>query len=78
MNQAPTPTVLRSVLSSPAVAAFLPAQDLLGLGEEARFNSPGKPDGNWRWRMSAQDRGRLEGQAARLRTLLRETGRLSA
>lgn len=70
--------LVRSVLSSPAVAAFLPAQDLLGLGGEARFNAPGRPDGNWRWRMSAQDRGRLEAKAAELRALLKACGRLSA
>ncbi|MGA0134442.1 MAG: 4-alpha-glucanotransferase, partial [Opitutales bacterium] len=51
-----------SVLSSPAVAAFLPAQDLLGLDGAARFNAPGRPDGNWRWRMPAADRGALLSQ----------------
>ena len=25
--------------------------DILSLGSEARFNSPGKPEGNWRWRL---------------------------
>lgn len=70
--------LVRSVLSSPAVAAFLPAQDLLGLGGTARFNSPGRADGNWRWRMTAQDRGRLESKAAELRLLLEACGRLSA
>ncbi|MFM9001402.1 MAG: 4-alpha-glucanotransferase [Opitutia bacterium] len=76
---APGPAALmRSVLASPAVAAFLPAQDLLGLGAAARFNSPGRPDGNWRWRMTDDDRRRLDSSPARLRVLLRETGRLSA
>ena len=70
--------LVRSVLSSPAVAAFLPAQDLLGLGGAARFNSPGRADGNWRWRMTAQHRGRLESKPADLRVLLRSCGRLSA
>ena len=25
-------------------------QDLLALGSDARFNTPGVPAGNWRWR----------------------------
>jgi 4-alpha-glucanotransferase len=28
-----------------------PMQDLLGLGSSARMNAPGRPTGNWRWRM---------------------------
>ena len=26
-------------------------QDYLGLGGEARMNTPGEPFGNWQWRM---------------------------
>ena len=29
------------------------AQDVLGLGSEARMNDPGRAGGNWRWRMEA-------------------------
>ncbi|GIW98100.1 MAG: 4-alpha-glucanotransferase [Pirellulaceae bacterium] len=29
---------------------IVPLQDLLGLGDEARMNVPGKADGNWAWR----------------------------
>jgi 4-alpha-glucanotransferase len=32
--------------------AIAPLQDYLGLGSEARFNTPGQPGGNWRWRLS--------------------------
>jgi 4-alpha-glucanotransferase len=32
--------------------AIAPAQDLLGLGTEARMNYPGKQDGYWTWRMT--------------------------
>jgi 4-alpha-glucanotransferase len=31
---------------------MIAAQDLLELGTEARFNTPGNPQGNWRWRMT--------------------------
>src|SRR5438034_422002 len=37
-------------LASPARTAIMPAQDLLSLGSEARMNTPGRADGNWRWR----------------------------
>jgi 4-alpha-glucanotransferase len=30
--------------------AVVPFQDLLSLGSEARFNTPGKSQGNWTWR----------------------------
>jgi 4-alpha-glucanotransferase len=41
------------VTASPAVAAVVPVQDLLGLGSEARMNTPGTIVDNWRWRMPA-------------------------
>lgn len=47
--------VLRSLLNLPAAAVILPVQDVLGLGDEARINTPGIPTGNWRWRMTAAD-----------------------
>jgi 4-alpha-glucanotransferase len=39
--------------------AVIPMQDLLSLGTEARFNSPGKPQGNWRWRLADGDLERV-------------------
>ncbi len=36
---------------SNAGAAIVPAQDLLGLGSEARMNTPGTASGSWRWRL---------------------------
>jgi len=44
--------MIRAVLESPAETAIIPAQDLLGLGSEARMNRPGVATGNWGWRMS--------------------------
>lgn len=35
--------------ASPARLAMLPMQDLLGLGSEARMNTPGTVGGNWGW-----------------------------
>jgi 4-alpha-glucanotransferase len=42
---------IRAVLASVADTAMVPAQDLLGLGSEARMNRPGTLSGNWRWRL---------------------------
>jgi 4-alpha-glucanotransferase len=43
---------IRAVLASVADTAIVPAQDLLGLGSEARMNRPGTASGNWRWRLA--------------------------
>jgi 4-alpha-glucanotransferase len=43
----------RAVLASVAQLAIIPAQDLLQLGSQARFNTPGTVSGNWNWRLPA-------------------------
>ena len=61
-------------LGSRARLAILPLQDVLGLGSEARLNTPGQAEGNWGWRL---ERGALTGAlAARLRAATAEAGRL--
>ena len=42
---------IRTVLSSVADTVIIPMQDYLGLGNEARMNTPGTSEGNWQWRM---------------------------
>ncbi len=42
--------MIDTVLQSRAALAILPMQDLLGLGSEARMNTPGTDNGNWAWR----------------------------
>ena len=58
-----------------SVARFVvtPVQDLLGLGADARMNTPGTTDNNWKWRLApdALDAG----VGARLAELTRETNR---
>jgi 4-alpha-glucanotransferase len=44
--------MIRLVMISPARIALIPFQDVLGLGESSRMNWPGKPHGNWRWRLN--------------------------
>lgn len=55
-------TFVRAVLASVADTAMIPCQDLLGLGSEARMNLPGRPSGNWRWRVTPE---RLSDDVAR-------------
>jgi 4-alpha-glucanotransferase len=43
--------MIRAVLASVARLAIIPAQDLLQLGSQARFNTPGTVSGNWGWRL---------------------------
>ena len=43
--------VLRGGASSVADLFVAQLQDYLGLGKEARINTPGVPMGNWRWRL---------------------------
>jgi len=42
--------IIRLAFSSVASMAIVPLQDILGLGSEGRMNTPGEPQGNWRWR----------------------------
>ena len=42
--------LVRAAWSSVAELAIAPLQDLLNLGNDARMNFPGKPQGNWGWR----------------------------
>jgi 4-alpha-glucanotransferase len=66
--------LIRLALSSPARLAIMQAQDVLGLGSEARMNAPARAAGNWRWRM---ERGALTPSLARqLREATEAAGRV--
>ena len=41
---------IRALMASVAGTVIFPLQDVLGLGSEARMNTPSKLGGNWRWR----------------------------
>jgi len=41
---------MRAAYCSPASMSIIPLQDVLGLGSEARMNTPSVYGGNWRWR----------------------------
>jgi 4-alpha-glucanotransferase len=65
--------LIELAMASRARLAIVPAQDVLGLGSEARMNRPGRPDGNWRWSLR---RGQLtDALAARLREVATRAAR---
>jgi len=45
-------SLIEAVWDSEANIAMTTMQDLLGLGSDARFNTPGTAEGNWRWRVT--------------------------
>ena len=62
-------------MRSVAKDCIIPIQDCLGLGSQARINTPGTVGSNWRWRMKD---GMLTGELAQtLREITRQTGRLN-
>jgi 4-alpha-glucanotransferase len=68
-------SLIERAFGSPAALAIVPAQDVLGLGSEARMNRPGVKAGNWEWQLA---HGALtDALAARLREATERAGRLS-
>jgi 4-alpha-glucanotransferase len=51
-DPAPEWALIRLAFSSKARLAIVQMQDVLGLGEEARLNTPGTKGGNWEWRLA--------------------------
>ncbi len=65
--------LVRLAYTSVADLAIVPVQDVLGLGSEARMNTPAVAEGNWRWRLAA---GELDARtAAGLQSLAEVSGR---
>jgi 4-alpha-glucanotransferase len=74
--RAPWWGLIRLALASRARVAMVQAQDVLGLGSEARMNAPGRVGTAWRWQM---ERGALTpALARRLREATDATGRLAS
>lgn len=65
--------LMETVLQSAAGWAVVPLQDVLGLGGQARMNTPGVAEGNWAWRF--RDGDLTPELAQRLADLVRNTGR---
>ena len=53
--------LIRLAMASIANLCILPCQDILGLGSQARLNTPGRATGNWEWQMPP---GALTGELA--------------
>jgi|ERR1700677_449348 4-alpha-glucanotransferase len=65
---------IRAAQSSVADLALIPLQDVLGLGSDARMNTPSLDGGNWKWRLTP---GQLTPElAAKLAHLAEVTDRL--
>lgn len=60
---------IRAAQTSPACLSVIPMQDVLGLGSQARMNTPSLHTGNWRWRL---DESRLKSELAAKLALLAE------
>lgn len=46
--------LIHAALSTASFLAIAPMQDFLGLGSDARMNTPGTSSNNWRWRMCSE------------------------
>ena len=55
--------VVRCVLASHADLAIISIQDLLGYGKDTRMNTPGRPEGNWRYRLTRSQLDSLDTDA---------------
>jgi 4-alpha-glucanotransferase len=61
-------------LHSKANTVIIPLQDILGLGTNARMNTPGTIEGNWQWRFKKNTL--TSDIIERMRTLTEESKRL--
>jgi 4-alpha-glucanotransferase len=66
-------SLIRLAFASPARVAMVQMQDVLGLGSEARMNTPGRSTGAWKWRL---DRLPTAAAGRRLRAATEASGRL--
>ena len=57
-------SLVRLAFGSRPRLAMVQAQDVLGLGSEARMNVPGRTGGNWRWRLEAGQLGDREAEGS--------------
>ena len=65
--------LIRTAFSTAARLAIAPLQDYLGLGSEARFNTPGTLGDNWRWRVLPEQLG--DAFCQRVADMVRASGR---
>ena len=66
--------MIRAAFASVADTVIIPMQDYLGLGSEARINTPSTLGRNWQWRMKPD--AIAPGLAGRIRELTELYGRM--
>jgi len=68
---------IKCAVSSVALTAIVPMQDVLGLGDEARMNTPATQAGNWGWRIGEPGTfAELDAEKTKLKECLRLFNRL--
>lgn len=55
-------SILRTMFMSHSDTVIFPIQDLLGYGSDTRMNIPGKPSGNWRFRLKKEQLDSIDRQ----------------
>ena len=66
---------IKLAMMSTADVAIFPVQDIMGLGNDARMNRPGRAEGNWCWRMSSGQLDSLEADYIKSMNFLYDRGR---
>ena len=69
----PSDMLIQVALHSPANTAVIQMQDFLGHGRRSRMNVPGRPQGNWLWRLKPSDLTMTH--ASRLHAHIKMSGR---
>ncbi len=76
-GDSPNWNMIHAAILSVARLAIIPMQDIVGLPSNCRFNTPGKPDGNWQWRLTTAQLFRArEENAPYLKSLMELGGRV--
>lgn len=52
--------IIKAMLASHAGLVIIPIQDILNFGSDTRMNIPGNPEGNWRYRITKDQLGRID------------------
>ena len=52
--------IIKAMLASHAGLVIVPIQDILNFGADTRMNIPGNPNGNWRYRITKEQLGRID------------------
>lgn len=68
--------LIEAALSSVARTSIIPMQDVLGLNNSARMNTPATQFGNWGWRLDIEDFDKLVKEAEKLHSLMTLYNRL--